>query len=69
MKNQGVNVDGPKARGEFETFDAAAQMLRRGNNAATVAANFPIDRVHIRRITRGSRAGKRSSLAMGQFEF
>jgi hypothetical protein len=24
IENQRVNVDGPKARGEFETFDAAA---------------------------------------------
>ena len=68
IKNQRGNVDGPKARGEFETFDAAAQMLGRGNNAATVAANFPVGSVHIPRITRGRRAGKRPSLVMGQFE-
>lgn len=59
IENQGVNVDGAKACGELETFDAEAQMLRRGNNAATVAANFPIDKVHSTRITRGRRAGKR----------
>lgn len=62
IKNQRVNVDGPKTRGEFEAFDAASQMLGRGNNAATVAANFPVGRVHITRITRGSGVGKRPSL-------
>ena len=69
MENERVDVDGPEARGEFEAFDAAAQVLRRGNNPATIAANFSIGVVHTARITRGRRAGKRPSLVMGEFEF